>query len=553
LVLVCACNDDSSSSAELHSSRVPVPAETQSLGTAADPSPASTNTEARDEPKDAGKPAYAGPYLGALFLQTPVLADMEWPREDGKSRDGKQLRLGYLRHGGRVAVLPTPHKKSNCVEGWYELVDGGYVCAKYATLDANHPRFRAAPKAPDLNAPLPYQYGYNTVNGTPLYRQVPSREDRQKLEPWLTASKKRAKRLAERDRDDSDQEEGESGHVSGSDADDAGANQTPWFLRDYDGGKPMVTLDELKGEGPMARRMVKGFYLALDHSFGTANGMFWKTTGGLMAPYDKIWIQKPLTDFHGTWLGGAAVGNDKSDAGGGTVVTGATAAGIPAGRVGYVLSGRAKKYKVQKDERRATIIESAPRFTLVTLTGDSMRIAGGEYDETTDGYWIKKGDPIVLIKTGPMPEDLGAHEKWIDVDITRQTLVAFEGDTPVYVTLVSTGKRDRKNKEKDHVTPTGSYRIREKHIAATMDGDVATDGPYSIEDVPWIMYFNGSYALHGAFWHANFGHEQSHGCVNLSPEDARTLFNWTEPHLPDGWHGVNATPEHKGTRVVVHE
>ena len=50
-----------------------------------------------------------------------------------------------------------------------------------------------------------------------------------------------------------------------------------------------------------------------------------------------------------------------------------------------------------------------------------------------------------------------------------------------------------------------------------MDGDVATDGPYSIEDVPWIMYFNGSYALHGAFWHANFGHEQSHGCVNLSP------------------------------------
>ena len=48
-----------------------------------------------------------------------------------------------------------------------------------------------------------------------------------------------------------------------------------------------------------------------------------------------------------------------------------------------------------------------------------------------------------------------------------------------------------------------------------MDGDVASDGPYSIEDVPWIMYFNGGFALHGAFWHSSFGHERSHGCVNL--------------------------------------
>jgi lipoprotein-anchoring transpeptidase ErfK/SrfK len=86
-----------------------------------------------------------------------------------------------------------------------------------------------------------------------------------------------------------------------------------------------------------------------------------------------------------------------------------------------------------------------------------------------------------------------------------------------------------------------------------MDGDVATDGPYSIEDVPWIMYFNGSYALHGAFWHASFGSVRSHGCVNLAPSDARTMFNWTEPHVPEGWHGANATTEKPGTRVVVHD
>ena len=86
-----------------------------------------------------------------------------------------------------------------------------------------------------------------------------------------------------------------------------------------------------------------------------------------------------------------------------------------------------------------------------------------------------------------------------------------------------------------------------------MDGDVASDGPYSIEDVPYIQYFNGGYALHGAFWHAEFGHVKSHGCVNLAPWDAKTIFGWTDPQLPEGWHAVMASKDRPGTRVVVHE
>jgi lipoprotein-anchoring transpeptidase ErfK/SrfK len=85
-----------------------------------------------------------------------------------------------------------------------------------------------------------------------------------------------------------------------------------------------------------------------------------------------------------------------------------------------------------------------------------------------------------------------------------------------------------------------------------MDGDVASDGPYSIEDVPWVMYFNASIALHGAFWHNQFGTPRSHGCVNLAPADAKQLFAWVEPRLPPGLHGVYATATQPGTRVVVH-
>ena len=77
---------------------------------------------------------------------------------------------------------------------------------------------------------------------------------------------------------------------------------------------------------------------------------------------------------------------------------------------------------------------------------------------------------------------------------------------------------------------------------------------YSIDDVPWTQYFSGSVALHGAFWHAGFGQVRSHGCVNLSPYDARWLFGFTAPALPPEWHAVSPTKgTPKGTSIVVTE
>ncbi|RYZ61415.1 MAG: L,D-transpeptidase, partial [Proteobacteria bacterium] len=157
-----------------------------------------------------------------------------------------------------------------------------------------------------------------------------------------------------------------------------------------------------------------------------------------------------------------------------------------------------------------------------------------------------------LTHPGTRPATVGENEKWIDVSISSQTLVAFVGDKAVFGTLVSTG-RTSSDKSQDHPTPVGMWRIREKHIASTMDGDVASDGPYSIEDVPWIMYFNGSYAIHGAFWHAEFGRKKSHGCVNMSPVDAKAMFEFAEPKLKRGWHAAWSTPSELGTMVVVHD
>lgn len=541
----------------------PVPS-TSAASTAAPPAASAQTTSADVSDAGASDKPYDGPRIGALAQVTLVMSDMEWPRDDArrseKSSGKGAVRVGYLRHGARAPVHPEKHVKSNCQEGWYELVAGGFVCGKYATLDLNDPRVKSAPHDPNLEGPLPYQYGYNTTNGAPLYRQVPSREERIKLEPYLEGggststtstspnSSGRRKKRGTSDGTSTDvqvQNDVDAGSGSGAGSvlglsfaaakTQEEAPESPWYMRDAGAGKPSVTLDDLRGEGPIARRMVKGFYLALDRNFVSGGNSWWKTTSGLIAPADRLYVQKPLTDFKGVWL---------SDS---TKPVVAEAGMAPNPLLGWA-TYNTKKYTIEG--KKAVAGDKVARFTMVKLTGKNGVYGGVRYDETEDGWWLKVNEGT-RTKPGPLPTDLAAGEKWIDVNITTQTMIAYEGDKPAFATLTSTGRKE--SKEKDYTTPTGSFRIREKHIAATMDGDVVSDGPYSIEDVPWIMYFNGSYALHGAFWHAAFGHVKSHGCVNLAPQDARTMFNWTEPHVPEGWHGANATAEKPGTRVVVHD
>lgn len=140
------------------------------------------------------------------------------------------------------------------------------------------------------------------------------------------------------------------------------------------------------------------------------------------------------------------------------------------------------------------------------------------------------------------PADVGKSDKWIHIDLDEQTLVAYEGNTPVFATLVSSGLDD------GFATPTGLYQIREKHISTTMNGPDPDNGFYEVEEVPWTMYYHDSYAMHGAYWHNTFGNTRSHGCTNLSPIDARFLFYWTDDKLPRGWHAVRQL---KGTWVYL--
>ena len=104
--------------------------------------------------------------------------------------------------------------------------------------------------------------------------------------------------------------------------------------------------------------------------------------------------------------------------------------------------------------------------------------------------------------------------RWIDVDLSEQMLYAYEGNTIVASFLVSTGVSA-------FPTVTGQYHIYVKYVSTLMTGP-----GYYLPNVPYTMYFYKGYGIHGTYWHHNFGHPMSHGCVNMYTPDAEWMFYW---------------------------
>jgi lipoprotein-anchoring transpeptidase ErfK/SrfK len=137
--------------------------------------------------------------------------------------------------------------------------------------------------------------------------------------------------------------------------------------------------------------------------------------------------------------------------------------------------------------------------------------------------------------TLPTPDD----EKRIEVDLSAQTLIAYEGEREILRTSISSGAAETP-------TVTGRFRIYHKLLSQTMRGE-----DYVQPDVPYVMYFHGAYSIHGAYWHNDFGRARSHGCVNLPVPDAKWLFDWADPPLVPGQTQVWTGSEPTGTLVVI--
>lgn len=177
----------------------------------------------------------------------------------------------------------------------------------------------------------------------------------------------------------------------------------------------------------------------------------------------------------------------------------------------------------------------------------------GKYDPSaTKAVFMGRNinTPTLLAQTQEqqvLGQSTGAR-KHILVDLSTQRLFAYEDDKVAFEFPVSTGKWRE--------TPTGDFKIWVKLRYTRMTGGEGADF-YDLPNVPYVMFFYNNevsqaagFSLHGAYWHNNFGHPMSHGCINISPANAGRLFAWANP--PTNGNTTYPTADLPGTEVTIY-
>lgn len=153
-----------------------------------------------------------------------------------------------------------------------------------------------------------------------------------------------------------------------------------------------------------------------------------------------------------------------------------------------------------------------------------------------NGRWVRQTQ-LSVVTASPRPEGVGLNDYWTEVDLYEQTFKAYEGDQLVFATLISSGLNRWPTNE-------GLYQVQQRLTEYKMSGSEGLPDYYHLEDIPYIMYFNmdRGIALHGTYWHDRFGFKHSHGCVNMTVQDAEWVFTWSESADNDLWVYVH-TPD----------
>jgi hypothetical protein len=495
--------------------------------------PASAVAPADDEPSDlapAPPPAQVrpdGPRLFARALETRILE-----RPDPRARV-----LGYVRLGQSVPRSDARVPGAACDGGWYEVLPHGYVCLDAgATLDEHDPVIRALGTKPDLAKPMPYLYGFVRRDAT-LWHMIPDhalmdrweygfqghlKEYRAHHAEWNRIKAAGANDVPLDEQGDAKMPPSEVPAVPPPlDEDhlfpDLGDGSIPWWLRG--GGRAIPNLSPyVAPDGSVVRgKVFRHAGLAVLGSFRTGKESdrrkFTVTLDGRLIGEDKI---KPhlASPFHGIALDGSIP--------------------FPFAMV--------RRRDADYFDREGNAGGHPGYGDIIRLNGKILPRDQRFFFETLDRRWLRE-DQVAVFDVPPPPVSFDwKHTKWVDVSITYQSLVLYDGEKPVYATLVSTGVDGAGDPKTTRSTVRGEFRIDYKHVTTTMDADDAAENGshFELRDVPWVQYFEGGYALHAAYWHDDFGRPRSHGCVNMAPVDARRVFFWTDPPLPDGWHGVKS-------------
>jgi lipoprotein-anchoring transpeptidase ErfK/SrfK len=467
--------------------------------------------EGPTSPASSVKPTGA-PVPGSLEDNLPFLptgkraASIAWRNWVYTDTGSKRTRYGFLRVGAVVDVRGPPIRNDGCEEGWYRVNPRGFVCLGLgATLALEHPASVASARRPIRGKGLPYAYALSNEVSPLLYFRLPSLREMRESEADDVVG--RGAVLRERLK-----AQGLEGVFP--------LGAPPSFLADgaklpkpFGVKQPLRFIYHAGSANPES-----GF--AISETFEWEGRPFGLTTELDIIALDRTKPVKP-SEFRGVLLG---EGDD-----------------LP---VGFSMPRGAERYKLVGNQ-------TLPSGTLgyreaVLLTGNERP---GAVLEVKDGSLVSKPTTRIVPKRTSFPSFATGDRKWIDVSIRDQTLVAYVGRRPVYVTLVSTGRSGMADPEKTDATVRGSFMIYQKEVSSTMDGAEDKSDSFDLRDVPFVQYFHKGYALHGTYWHDEFGKARSHGCINLAPVDAAWLFEWTDPSVPPDWHGV--LNKERGTVVYV--
>jgi len=158
------------------------------------------------------------------------------------------------------------------------------------------------------------------------------------------------------------------------------------------------------------------------------------------------------------------------------------------------------------------------RYEIVQIFAEVMDEEGWIWYLIGPNQWVNQRF-VSVVKKVERPE--GVSGRWVAVDLYEQTLVAYEDDTPVFSTLVSTGLPDWDTNE-------GIFKVWARLDIEGMSGATGAPDAYALQSIPWVQYFDNDISLHGTYWHDLFGYRRSHGCVNMSISDARYIYQWMD-------------------------
>ncbi len=520
LLLVAACVPDTDATTPAVST-VAVPAAASVTPAASSPPPALSASAAPVASAPAPPPADP-------FADAP-------PRVYAKSRfvwvhyqpSAKSAWLGFLWLGGHAdlkSTEPVPGK-GGC-SAWYEVKPAGYVCvdkdSDIATLDPHDPVLEALrPLAAKKESPWPHHYGES--RGVERYTKLPTVEEQRGREFLYDEHLRRV----------TEARAGGDRHASLE-----GVDLTPGSPAALELPVLPATLREQR------RRLNPTSTVAWSRDIVDASGRSWLLTADFtFVPKDRV-APYPVSDFRGFAL------TDEVK--------------LP---VAFFREKARPQHAAGPDGRLAPNGQTWPRLAHVALTGQRRTQDGVTFLEVEGGLFVDARDAVVPTPqpTTPWGAPVGAddttgrapkgRQTWLEISILGGWMIAYEGTRPVYVTMVSPGRGGLPTRGVDPVetaaTPVGSWPVTGKFVTATM----VAPHEFIHSDVPWTQNFHGPHAIHVAYWHDGWGEKKSAGCVNVSPLDGKWLFDWTEPSLPDGWHGMRWDRDFFGpaTQTVLHD